>query len=295
MRGKQLRRQRHPKRFVKTMREESTSSFSILCDGELLPADSRVIPVSDGAVAFGAGVFETIAAYHGKLFAFDSHLDRLRSGMEALGISLTLPEDFEERALILLDENQLADASPARIRITVTAGSHTDHPHWIMEATHAPAHAAMASLMTGPFVRNEQSPLSGFKTINYGDNVIAMQRARVAGTTEALFVNTQGDLCEGTWSNVFFHHDGKWKTPPVSSGCLPGVTRACVLDLAENINLKIEEATLSLSKIGEIESAFLTSTMRGVQPVQTIDGNDLSFTRSEISALAKAYLEFAMR
>jgi len=276
------------------MREESTSQPFILCDGELLPADSRVLPVSDGVVAFGAGVFETIAAYHGKLFAFDAHLNRLRGGMDCFGISLSLPGNLEQQARNLLDQNQLSEASPARMRITVTAGSKADPPHWIMEATSAPSHTATAGLITGPFVRNEQSPLSGFKTINYGDNVIAMQRARAAGMTEALFSNTQGNICEGTWSNSFFYHEGKWKTPPVSSGCLPGVTRATVLDLAKGINLEIEEANLPLTRIDEIESAFLTSTMRGVQPVKAIDNHDLSVTRSEILALAKAYIELAV-
>lgn len=271
------------------MRAESNSPLFLLCNGEMLPADDAVLPVADRAVAFGAGVFETIAAYDGTPFAFEKHIARLCAGMEYFGIDLELPVDLEQQLRELIEKNQLTKECPARVRLTVTAGPVSGTPCWILEATSAPQHASVAALITGPFVRNDQSPLSAFKTINYGDNHAAMQAAKRAGATEALFSNTHGNLCEGTWSNFFFLHEGIWKTPPLSSGCLPGTTRDTVLKLAKESGIKIEEADLPLTRVTEIESAFLTSTMRGIQPVLKIDGHNLRDSAGEWHALANAY------
>ncbi|MCG8600065.1 MAG: aminotransferase class IV, partial [Verrucomicrobiales bacterium] len=85
------------------------------------------------------------------------------------------------------------------------------------------------------------------------------------------------------------------KTPPVSSGCLPGITRDTVLKLAKESGIKIEEADLPLTRVTEIESAFLTSTMRGIQPVLKIDSHDLRDTAGEWHALANTYQKLVSR
>jgi branched-chain amino acid aminotransferase len=129
--------------------------------------------------------------------------------------------------------------------------------------------------VTGPFFRNERSPLAGLKTVNYGDNAVAQRRARAAGADEALFANTRGELCEGTWSNVFVLVDGQWSTPPLSSGCLPGITRGVVLELFAELGLPVTESTRSIEGLDRVESAFLTSSLREIQPIAVMDGREL--------------------
>ena len=159
-------------------------------------------------------------------------------------------------------------------------------------ATPPPPHPATARVITGPFFRNERSPLAGLKTINYGDNVVALRLAREAGAEEALFANTRDELCEGTWSNVFVRIDGTWHTPPLSSGCLPGITRGVVIGLFEEHGLPLSEATLSYASLDRVESAFLTSSLREIQPVAAIDGKELEIA-AETIVLQSSYRSLA--
>lgn len=142
--------------------------------------------------------------------------------------------------------------------------------------------------MTVPFVRNERSALAGLKTINYGENVIAQRLAREAGADEALFGNTLDCLCEGTWSNIFVYHEGGFLTPPLDSGCLPGVTRALVLELCRGLGITVREAVLSMDRLAEIEAAFLTSSLREIQVISFLNGRPLSDPPG-VAAIRDAY------
>ena len=109
--------------------------------------------------------------------------------------------------------------------------------------------------------------LSGLKTTSYGDNAKALAYAHDRGGAEAIFGNLAGNLCEGTGSNVFLVRDGQLITPPLSSGCLAGITRALVLEWSGG-----EEVDTPLGAFTEADEAFLTSTTRDVQPIRAVDG-----------------------
>jgi len=95
--------------------------------------------------------------------------------------------------------------------------------------------------------------------------------AHERGASEAIFANTRDELCEATGSNVFVVRHGTVATPPESSGCLLGVTRALVLELAEEAKIPVDESPLPLSALREADEIFLTSTTREVQPVSHVD------------------------
>lgn len=139
-----------------------------------------------------------------------------------------------------------------------------------------------------PWTRNEKGALTGLKTTSYGENVVALARAHAAGASEALFANTQGQLCEGTGSNVFVVIGGRLLTPPLESGCLAGITRALVADWAG-----AEEAELPLGALAEAGEVFLTSTLRDVQAVHRVDDRTLSGAPGPVTA--KAMRVFAER
>ena len=120
--------------------------------------------------------------------------------------------------------------------------------------------------MTVPWPRNERGALAGLKTTSYAENVVALAYAKHRGGTEALFANTVGDLCEGTGSNVFLVRDGEVVTPPLSSGCLAGVTRALLMEWAD-----VAEKDLPMSALAEADEVFLTSSTRDVQAVHAVD------------------------
>lgn len=145
-----------------------------------------------------------------------------------------------------------------------------------------------AKVCVVPWRRNEHGALAGLKTVSYADNVIALAYAKKRGGGEAIFGNLAGDLCEGTGSNVFVVRDGRLITPPLSSGCLAGVTRELVLEWCGG-----EEENLPLSEFTSVSEAFLTSTTRDVQPIAAID--DVVLPAAPGPVTAKVMQTFAAR
>jgi branched-chain amino acid aminotransferase len=231
--------------------------------------------VFDHGILVGDGVFETIKAVRGRSFALTRHLDRLAASAAGLG----LPEpDLDAIRQGTLD---VLDASPkwelARIRITYTSGEGplgsdrgTTGATAIVAVAEQQPFPATGDVSVVPWPRNERGALSGLKTTSYGDNAKALAYAHERGGAEAIFGNLAGNLCEGTGSNVFLVRGGRLITPPLSSGCLAGITRALVLEWVGG-----EEADVPLAEFAEADEAFLTSTTRDVQPIRAIDGTVL--------------------
>ena len=119
-----------------------------------------------------------------------------------------------------------------------------------------------------PWVRNERSPLAGAKATSYGENVVAARWAAERGCDEALFANTRGELCEGTGANVFVVVDGVLRTPPLSAGCLAGVTRELVCELVAGRRAR----PCRWTRWPRPTEAFLTSSTRDVHPVPPSTG-----------------------
>ena len=154
-----------------------------------------------------------------------------------------------------------------------------------------PAWGGSAAVVTVPWRRNEHSPVAGLKTTSYAENVVALRAAHDAGADEAIFANTAGMLCEGTGSNIFVVHEGELVTPPLSAGCLAGIVRELVLEVAG-----ATERDLPIEVLADVTEAFLTSSTRDVQPIDTIDGRALTpvpGARTADAATALAALEAA--
>jgi branched-chain amino acid aminotransferase len=258
--------------------------------GRVRPVAEPLLAADDGLVVCGRGAFETIAAYRGRPFLLGEHLGRLREG--AATLSLACPPDgvLVEGMALALEANGLLDAEKVRLRVTLSSPADGSESWWI-EATEVPTRPGRARVVAVPWIRNERSALAGRKTVNYGENLVALDYARVRGGDEALFGNGSGEVCEGAWSNVFLRAAGRWTTPPLSSGCLPGVTRKLVLELAAGMGLPIGEEAMPMAALDSAEAAFLTSSLREIQPVASLDGRELASVAAaaEIDALRHAY------
>lgn len=244
-------------------------------NGELLPLDeARVSPLDHGLLT-GDGVFETLRVYQGVPFAARRHLERL--ARSAAGFELPVPDATELRTAmdLVIAGNELDNA---RVRITLTGGvgslgsDRADvRPTVIVAGGVLTEWPSSADVVVAPWPRNERGALTGIKTVSYGENVVALAHARSRGADEALFANLAGNLCEGTGTNVFVGLGGRLLTPPVSSGCLAGVTRDL---LGELIEMAAED--IPIEALAQVDEAFLTSSTREVQPIRAIDGRVLA-------------------
>lgn len=256
------------------------------------PEDARV-SVFDHGILVGDGVFETVKSVRGEAFALTRHLRRL--AVSAAGLGLPAP-DLDAVRQGVLDVLATAPAwDLARVRVTYTSGvgplgsdrSGGSGPTAIVAVAEQKPFPATGDVSVVPWPRNERGALSGLKTTSYGDNAKALAYARERGGAEAIFGNLAGNLCEGTGSNVFIVRGGRLITPPLSSGCLAGVTRALVLEW-----LGGEEEDVALPDFGTADEAFLTSTTRDVQPIRAVDGRVLPaapgpITRKAIEVFAE--------
>ncbi|UDY35590.1 aminotransferase class IV [Dermatobacter hominis] len=258
------------------------------------PADPATAAVawSDHGLTVGDGAFETIELRDGVPFALTRHLDRLERSCELLRFSPPA------RAELLRAVEAVAGGwggEPGRLRITVTTGSGpmgSDRggapPTLIVSATSLVLQVEPTAVLTVPFTRNERGALAGVKSTSYAENVVALQRAREQGCSEAIFANTVGHLCEGTGSNVFVGVDGLLVTPPLSSGCLAGVTRALLLEALAAAGTPAAEADVPIEEWPSVDEAFLVSTTRHVQPISHVDGRALPRCRGPLTERAAA-------
>ncbi len=250
--------------------------MAVWLNGTLVPADEARVSVWDHGLTTGDGVFEAVKVTGGVPFALTRHLARLCAS--AAGLGLPGPDLDQVRAGVRAVLAAAGRPDRARIRITVTAGESvlgSARPDGLTaagltviialgELAETPASCDVA---TAPWPRNERGLLAGVKTTSYAENVRALAWARQRGAAEAIFGNLAGNLCEGTGTNVFLVTGGRLVTPPLSAGCLAGVTRGLVVEWAG-----AAEEDVPLSALAGAEEAFLTGTTRDVQPIRLVDG-----------------------
>ncbi|MEU9419450.1 aminodeoxychorismate lyase [Streptomyces sp. NPDC048272] len=249
--------------------------MKIWLGGTLRDVDDAKVSVLDHGLTVGDGVFETLRASDGQAFALTRHLDRLTRSARGLGLPDPDLDEVRRACAEVLKSNPMP---LGRLRITYTGGVSplgSDRgeagPTLIVAVGPTARRPDTTAVITVPWVRNERSAVTGLKTTSYAENVVALARAHAAGASEALFGNTVGRLCEGTGSNVFVVLDGQAHTPPVTSGCLAGITRALTMRW-----IGAKETDLPLDVLDHAEEVFLTSTLRDVQAVHRIDDRDLA-------------------
>ncbi|MHA7958136.1 aminotransferase class IV [Streptomyces sp. L500] len=255
----------------------------IWSDGALRDADSARVSVFDHGLTVGDGVFETLKATDGEAFALTRHLARLASSARLLGLPEPDLDEVHRACAAVLTANRMP---LGRLRVTYTGGiaplgsdRGEARPTLVVALAEQTAPAPVTAAVTVPWTRNERGALAGAKSTSYAENVVALAHARAHGATEALFANTVGALCEGTGSNVFVVLDGELHTPALSSGCLPGITRALVVEWAG-----AEETELPFDVLERAEEVFLTSSLRDVQAVRALDGRQLPGAPGPVTA-----------
>ena len=253
-------------------------------NGNFVDPQQNGLPFNDGGVLYGDSLFETLKAKAGRIRFLDDHLDRLRLSAGLLG----LPLNADRIRQALFDTANRLDAPVARLRLTVTRGSHTglDFPPadkgrffitaGVYQEPSQEDREAGAACVFAPNRRvNPLSHLPQMKRGNYADCLYAANDAKRRGAREALFRTAENQVLEGATSNLFLLQNGVLVTPPAGELVLAGILRRQVLQAAASLGLPAEERPVTVEELFSAEEAFLTNALIDTLPVATVEGRPL--------------------
>lgn len=263
------------------------------------------VSAEDRGFTLGDGVFDTALAINGVIFARERHVTRLVEAANAIGIAVqeTAVQSALDVALEVARKPVDATLFATKcdiLRTTVTRGTaarglwpaSVGEPTIVVTVTHwnnsllgQPAKLVIASAP-----RNERSLTANLKTLGYLDHILAAREAAMKGADDALILNIQGRVACTTISNVFSLKGNRLATPPLREGCLPGIIRALVLEIAPTLGLEIAESPVLLGELIAADAVFLTNSVRFIRRAISLDGINLPSRNDGIAKLEDALL-----
>lgn len=264
------------------MAEPMRSARFVHWDGRVVPIEEARVSVLDTGFLYGDGVYDTMRAYNGRVFALSRHLARLERSAGRVGMRVPGAADLSRRIDETLAANETAYAV---LRITVTRGrlarrldlSSAGEPSVaitldFIEPGADEARRAGIRVAYSRYVRTTRHPLAGVKSTSYQVSLLARNEAREAGGTEVLLANETGEICEGAAANVFFVEKDTLFTPALSTGILGGITREVALECARARNISTEEATFARERLERASEVFMTGTTIQIAAVVSVGG-----------------------
>jgi branched-chain amino acid aminotransferase len=250
----------------------------ILHNDRVLAADSKVLAPGQVGLLSGWGVFSTLRVADGVLFAWERHWARMKH--DAAELRVPFPEDPEpvKRSLARLIEANGAYSATLRIVVVRNRGGLWEGPgldrgyDLIALTTKPKAWGEGARLAVVPQARHSACVFAGTKSLSWSMNLCWLEMAQARGYDEALLLNERGNVSECTSANIFMARGGSVYTPPLSSGCLPGVTREVLLSQIRVPGIRIEEKEFGLEDLETADEVFITSTTRNLLPVLSVEG-----------------------
>ena len=235
-------------------------------------SDSTV-PLYDAGFLLGDGLFETIRFDSRKLFYPEKHLERLSAGLDIIRIKLR--KSSADIILLLEETIQRNPIQSGLLRLMVTRGE-VEGPPWKYEGS-AGIYITIRSLTPEPeypvkiiFYPEDKYPIIRFnpaiKSLNYIGNMLAKKDAEKEGAFEPVFYNKEGYITECAIRNIFFVQGNRLLTPSTNLGVLPGVMRGAIMSIANELNLTVKEANISIESINDMDEAFVSSTGIGLLP-----------------------------
>ncbi len=274
-------------------------------NGTRVAPDAASVSVLDHGLLYGDGVFEGLRFYQGRCLLLTEHLQRL--WQSAHGLQLAIPYTQQQLADAIDDTIAASDLREGYLRLVVTRGTGplgvdpTNCPQptvfIIADKLQMVAAEKRQSGLRVAIVASRRVPNSCWdsriKSLNYLNNVLARLQARGAGADDAIMLNENGHVAEGTAANVFAVRDGVLLTPPVSDGALAGVTRALILRLADGLALPWRETSLTAHDLYAADECFFTGTGIELLPLRTVDGYGMGSCPGPLfTALLHAFNDF---
>lgn len=256
----------------------------IYLNGEFVTKENAVVSVYDHGFLYGDGIFEGIRIYNGNIFKCKEHLDRLYDSAKSIDLKIPLTKEEMLQALVeTIRKNELRDGY---IRLVVSRG-----PGDLGLDPRRSPKASVVIIVEQLAIYPEEAYLNGLKivsvssrrnipdainpkikSLNYLNNVLVKIQANLAGVGEALMLNAQGYVTEGSGDNIFIVKNGVLRTPPSYVGILEGITRNTIIDICGQLGLPVKEEPFTLHDVYVADEVFLTGTAAEVIAVREVDG-----------------------
>ena len=267
----------------------------------LVPIEQVRLSPGQAGLLSGWGLFTTMRIFQGEAFAYERHWRRLEK--DAARIRLPFPFDpaqVRRHLSELLNANQVVEGTARIYMIYNRVGLwQSDEPmpqvDLILCTAGLPAHPEQARLGIAAHGRHAASPLAGVKVTSWLNNVWHLAEAQREGWSEVVLLNERGEVAECTTANIFCVKDGKVMTPPLSSGCLEGVTRSVLLEIAPRSGVPMIEQTLMPEDLYAAAEVFITSTNRSLLGVSEIAGHKYPAAPGPIAQKLEREFGAAMR
>ncbi|MBS1874935.1 MAG: aminotransferase class IV family protein [Acidobacteria bacterium] len=270
----------------------------VLHNDDIRSASELMLSPGQLGLLAGWGIFSTIRVYDGVLFAFERHWERMKHDAKLMRIPFPSdPARFEESLMRLVEANKALNSS---LRVVVVRNRHGfwEGPGQTREfdviALTADVNDWGRTVRLGlvPNARHAASPFAGTKILSWAYNLAWYEKAHADGFDEVVLLNERGEVSECTSANIFAAFGGRVVTPPLSSGCLPGITRHVLLHEASAPGFKVEEAVLTTSDLSRADQIFITSTTRELLAVDHVQGIDVRNQGDACQKLQKAFSDY---
>lgn len=270
----------------------------LLHNGEIRRTGEALL--SPGQVGFmnGWGIFSTLRVSQGVLFAYDRHYDRMQRDAERMRVPFHVSRSDLQKTLHLLIEANHAFNATLRVAVVRNRGGVFEAPDIKRDADLVAFTADLTDWGRGvklsymPHGRDGASPFAGTKFTSWAQNLTWYEEAHARGFDEVILLNQDGQVSECTSANIFAVQEDRVWTPPVgTSGCLPGVTRAILLEEIQLAGLAVAERELMPSDLEESDQVFITSTTRDLLAVLEIDHEPLHQDHAAFNRLQEAFLQ----
>jgi len=282
----------------------NVSPKQVYLNGRFVSETEAVVSVFDRGFLLGDGLFETVRVASGRPFRLAQHLERMTRGAEFLRFTPPCTaREMQKAAEELITRNALSEAV---LRVTLTRGSgprgyspRDAHDPVLVMSLHDlppsdPVEPLQWSLVTSSVRIPSSDGLSGFKTTSKIWNVMARAEAEARGADEALLINSNGEVAETASGNIFWIYRDKICTVPTGRGVLPGITRAVVLEICQNLGLETNKRVIKPEHLRHGEGLFVTQSTFGIVPIVAFDGEPVA-PCPLVDQIANAYEEMLRR
>jgi len=242
----------------------------VYLDDKILEEEEISLLIDEGFL-YGYGLFETMRSYRGKPFLLEAHIDRLIDSCSLIDLEPPKRSLMIEKTEELLKESKISDAyirinywkAKASPKFCIIVREFKPYPQRVYREGF--------KCIISDFRQNEYSALSKIKSLNYLNNRLALKEAEGKNADEAILLNTKGYVCEGSRTNVFLVKDSQVLTPSLDCGCLKGITRNTIIDIAKKESIGVYEKELLPEDIFNSSEVFLTNSLLEVAPFVYLD------------------------